>query len=304
MNLKVNLTPAANQFNTSEPPIGSKSKPSGAFLNVGDEKSKVGKQDLGTFTERLAEAFKNDNAEVIRALDELSESDKMEIATRSYLQMQGRIYSVRNKEEDDIKKIGGLKEEKAYYNELLEEAKNNGTAKIRNDKRDHFGFGDKAAGESVSTRDIEKALDDVQERIDEFIYPYGRDENGMGLTNSENERMTRDYIAYGSVFQEITGLDASCLHPGDSLLLNKTDRTEENFIEKARENIDTLNGMSNDLRDLMKRYRDEQEEEIGGGNLSEEARVRMEAFDYVREQFVYGDQKTELRTLGILNTQA
>ena len=124
------------------------------------------------------------------------------------------------------------------------------------------------------------------------------------MSNPENERVTRDYIAYASVFQEITGLDANCLHPGDSLMLSKTDRNEDNFIEKARENIDGLNTMSKDLRDLMKKYRDEQEIEIGGGNLSEEARTRMEAFDYVREQFVYGDQKTELKTLGILDVKA
>ena len=54
----------------------------------------------------------------------------------------------------------------------------------------------------------------------------------------------------------------------------------------------------------MKKYRDEQEIEIGGGDLSEEERTRMEAFDYVREQFVYGNQSAELHTLGILNTQA
>jgi hypothetical protein len=304
MNVKVNLATAANQYNTPTQPIGAKSKQDGSFLNVGDETTKVGKQDMGTFTERLAEAFKNDNADVIRSLNELSDNDKMEIAMRSYLQMQGRIYSIKNKEEEDIRKFSSLKEEKAYYSDMLEEAKENGTAEIKDDKDARFAFADKKAGEKLSTRDIEKALEDVQERIDGFLYPYGRNEDGTGMSNPENERVTRDYIAYASVFQEITGLDADCLHPGDSLMLSKTDRNEDNFIEKARENIDGLNTMSKDLRDLLKKYKNEQEIEIGGGDLSEEARTRMEAFDYVREQFVYGNQKDELKTLGILDVKA
>ena len=304
MNVKVNLSTAANQFNTHTQPTAAKSKQDGSFLNVGDETTKVGKQDMGTFTERLAEAFKTDNAEVIRALDELSDSDKMEIAMRSYLQMQGRVHSAKSKEESDIRQFSALKEEKAYYSDMLEEAKENGTAEIKDDKDAKYMFSDRKAGEKLSTRDIEKALEDVQGRIDNFLYPYGRNEDGTAISTPENERMTRDYIAYASVFKEITGLDAKCLDPGDSLLLTKPDRNEDNFIEKARENIDSLNTMSKDLRDLMKKYRDEQEIEIGGGDLSEEARTRMEAFDYVREQFVYGNQSAELGTLGILNTQA
>lgn len=304
MNLKVNLSPAANQFNTPTQPIGARSKQSGAFLNVGDETTRVGNEDMGTFTERLAEAFKNDNAEVIRALDGLSDSDKMEIVMRSYLQMQGRIQSVKSKEESDIKAFGALKEEKAYYTDMLEKSKESGIAEIADDKDARFAFSDMKAGDKLSTRDIEKALDDVQERIDNFLYPYGKNEDGTGQSHRENERVTRDYIAYASVFQEITGLDADCLHPGDKLFLNKTDRTEENFIEKARENIDSLNGMSKDLRDLLKKYREEQDTEMGGGDLSEEARTRMEAFDYIREQFVYGNQVQEPKTLGILNVQA
>ncbi|MBP3858038.1 MAG: hypothetical protein IK990_20740, partial [Ruminiclostridium sp.] len=109
MNVKVNLSTAANQYNTPTQPIGAKSKQDGSFLNVGDETTKVGKQDMGTFTERLAEAFKTDNAEVIRALDELSDSDKMEIAMRSYLQMQGRVHSAKSKEESDIRQFSALK---------------------------------------------------------------------------------------------------------------------------------------------------------------------------------------------------
>ena len=304
MNLNVNLSPAANQFNTPTQPIGARSKQSGAFLNVGDETTRVGNEDMGTFTERLAEAFKNDNAEVIRALDGLSDSDKMEIVMRSYLQMQGRIQSVKSKEESDIKAFGALKEEKAYYTDMLEKSKESGIAEIADDKDARFAFSDMKAGDKLSTRDIEKALDDVQERIDNFLYPYGKNEDGTGQSHRENERVTRDYIAYASVFQEITGLDADCLHPGDKLFLNKTDRTEENFIEKAKENIDSLNGMSKDLRDLLKKYREEQDTEMGGGDLSEEARTRMEAFDYIREQFVYGNQVQEPKTLGILNVQA
>jgi hypothetical protein len=304
MNFKVDLAAAANQYNTPSRPMGAKSKETGAFLNVGDDTSRVGKQDMGTFTERLAEAFKSDNAEIIRALDELSESDKMEIAMRSYLQMQGRIYSAKNKEESDIKKFSSLKEEKSYYTDMLEKAQENGTAEIKDEKDARFAFSDKKAGEKVSTQDIEKALEDVQGRIDNFLYPYGRNEDGSAMSSRDNELMTRDYIAYASAFKEVTGLDADCLDPGDSLYLNKLDRNEDNFIEKARANINALDTMSNSLRDLMKQYRDEQETEIGGGDLSEEARTRMEAFDYVREQFVYGDQKTELKTLGILDVKA
>lgn len=303
MEVKVDLSAAANIYNTKKQPMNAKSKPDGSFLNVGDETTRVGK-DLESFTDRLAEAFKTDNADIIRALDGLSEQDKMEIAMRSYFQMQGRVMSIQSKEEADIKAFGALKDEKAYYSSLMEEAEKNGTAKLSGDKRGSYAFADKAVGTELTKDDIGKALDDVQERIDKFLYPYGKNEDGTAISDPNNERITRDYIAYAAVFEEVTGLKADCLDPGDSLLLHKLDRTEDNFIEKARENISDLKGMSKDLRDLMKRYKEEQSEEIGGGDLSEEARARMEAFDYVREQFIGGGNDIELKTLGILNTQA
>ena len=304
MNVKVNYSPAANQFNTPVKSAAAKSKPDGSFLNVGDQTTRVGKQDMDTFTERLAEAFRTDNAEVIRALDELSASDKMEIAMRSYLQMQGRVLSAKSKEESDIKEFNALEGEKAYYKGLLEDAKSTGLAKIGDDRYNHGVFSDLKPGDNVTSRDIEGALEDVQGRIDKFLYPKGKYEDGTAVPVFENERMTREYIGYAEAFREVTGYEADCLDPGDSLLLHKPDRTEENFLAKAHENIDTLNTMSKELGELIKRYRDEQETEIGGGDLSEEARTRMEAFSYVLNQFTLGDQSAELKTLGILNTQA
>ena len=304
MNVKVNLSPAANQFNTPTQPLASKSKQNGSFLNVGDETTKVGKEDMGTFAERLAESFKTDNAEIIRALDELSAQDKMEIAMRSYLQMQGRIISVSGKEESDIRKFRDLESEKAYYNRLLDESKDKGYAEIGEDQYNHYRFSDDAPGSRVSTRDIEEALDDVQGRIDDMIDPTRTFGGDRKLFDLANQQITKDYIAYGEAFKEVTGLEGDCLDPGDSLMWHKLDRTEDNFIEKAYENLDKLKGMSKDLYELMKKYKDEQVTEIGGGDLSEEARTRMEAFDYVREQFVYGNRETEIKTLGLLNTQA
>ena len=305
MKIIQSLEAARNHFNTA--PVGGgtakASAVNGAYLNAGEETSKVSGSDLDSFTERLANAFKTDNADIIRALDGLSETDKADIAARSYLQMQGRIISIRNKEEQDIKDFRELEDEKYNYKNMLEEAKESGGyIKVQKDSEKKWLFGDKEVGDTISVSEIEKALDDVQTRIDNFLAPYGRNEDGSAISSSGNEGVTRDYIAYAAVFEEMTGLKAP--DPGDSLLLHKLDRTEDDFVSKAQDNISKLNKLSKDLNSQWKRYRETNEEIVGNADLSEEARARLEAFEFIREQFAAGNDSGSLNSLGLLNTQA
>ncbi|MBQ9383502.1 MAG: hypothetical protein IJT87_04645 [Ruminiclostridium sp.] len=304
-NIVTSLKSAGNQFNTKAVGGGSSvlSAAKGAYLNAGDDTSKVAENDIDSFTERLANAFKTDNADVIRALDGLSEADKADIAARSYLQMQGRIISARNKEEQDIKDFRELEEEKYRYKDMLEEAKENGgCAKVKGDKDKRWLFGDREEGSTVTSKEIEDALDDVQSRIDRFLAPYGRNEDGSAISDPDNEVVTRDYIAYAAVFEEMTGLKTP--DPGDSLLLHKLDRDESNFVERAQDNINKLNKLSNDLNAQWKKYKDALKGKVGVGDLSEEARARLEAFEFIREKFASGTGTVTVSTLGLLDAQA
>lgn len=300
MNVKVNLEPAANRFNTNPENIGAK-KSKTAFLNAGDSTSEIAVDNRDSFTQRLAESFKNDNSELIRGLDQLSDSEKAELVMNSYLQMQGRLMSAVKNEEDDIKAFTALKNEKDYYNGLLNEAKENGTAKIENGK---YGFADLADGTDVTERSIDKQLEDVQERIDKFIYPYGRDENGNAINGPGNDSALANYRKYADIFEEITGLTGDCLNPGDELLRHKLDRDENNFLQKANESITTLKKFSNQLNNMKKEFFGESEIEIGGGKLSEEDRTRMEAFEFVRDNFINGGNSDGIEQIMYLDTKA
>ena len=92
----------------------------------------------------------------------------------------------------------------------------------------------------------------------------------------------------------------------DSLLLHKLDRNEENYISKADETISSLRQRSNDLHDLMERYRAQfkDDEDDGLNGLSEEAKVLMAAFDFVREQFVQGNTDASLSQLSAMDVKA
>ena len=304
-NIVSSLRSAGNQFNSKAVGGGSSvlSAAKGAYLNAGEKTSKVSENNIDSFTERLANAFKNDNADVIRALDGLSESDKADIAARSYLQMQGRIISIRNKEEQDIKTFRGLEDEKYHYKDMLERSEENGGfITVQGDSDKKWLFADKKNGDIISSGDISKALDDVQSRIDSFLAPYGRNEDGSAISSQDNEGFTRDYIAYAAVFEEMTGLKTP--DPGDSLLLNKLDRTEDDFVSKAQDNISKLNKLSDDLNSQWKKYKDTLKGEVGIGDLSEEARARLEAFEFIREKFASGTGVITVSTLGLLDAQA
>ena len=275
-----------------------KAKDQARYLNAGGETTEIAKT-LGNndaFSQKLADVFKRENSDLIQGLSELSDADKMEIAMNSYFQMQGRVVQAINREENDLKTFGSLEDEKARITSMLETAAAKG------------GGIDTDDGGELTTEDISKQLDDVQSRIDAFLAPYGKDEEGNARSSAFNESVKKDFAAYASVFEGVTGLHSDALDAADDLTLHKTDRDESNYVRKAQESINSLKeqskGLSSLKKDLLASFGEDPETE----RMSEEAMVKLAVFEFFREKFSYGGTQEELeeqiKSMTLLDTRA
>ena len=242
------------------------------YLNAGGETSEIHAVGRGSdaFSKKLSDVFRRGNSNLIHELNDLSDSDKAEIAANAYFQMQGRVYQAMKREEDDIAKFSALTEEKSRLTNMLAEQSD------------------------AQKNDTEKKLADVQERIDKFLAPFGGDGKENAAAEAMNGSAQKSFAAYSAVFEEITGIHSDALDAGDDLLIHKTDRTESNFIGKANESIDALKKQSNGLHDVKKLFFGEDDGDGDGTRLSDEAMVKMAVFEFFREQFAYGGSSDEL----------
>lgn len=261
-----------------------RAKEQAKYLNAGGETTEIAKT-LGNndaFSQKLADVFKRENSDLIQGLSELSDADKMEIAMNSYFQMQGRVYQAINREEADIKTFNSLADEKARVTSMLEQAQENG------------GGMETADGGELTTEDISKQLDDVQKRMDTFLAPYGRDDDGSTKSTAFNESVKKDFAAYASAFEGVTGMRSDALDASDNLNLHKTDRDESNFVQKAQASINELKKQSDGLTSLKKDFLASVGEDPASERMSEEAMVKLAVFEFFREKFSYGGTQEEL----------
>ena len=93
------------------------------YLNAGGETSEIHAVGRGSdaFSKKLSDVFRRGNSNLIHELNDLSDSDKAEIAANAYFQMQGRVYQAMKREEDDIAKFSALTEEKSRLTNMLAE---------------------------------------------------------------------------------------------------------------------------------------------------------------------------------------
>ncbi len=261
-----------------------KAKEQARYLNAGGETTEITRISAGNdaFSQKLADVFKRENSDLIQGLSELSDEDRMEIAMNSYFQMQGRVYQAINREEADLKTFSSLSDEKARISSMLEKAQANG------------GGIDTSDGVELTTEDISKQLDDVQSRMDVFLAPYGRDGEGAAKSSAFNESVRKDFAAYASVFEGVTGLRSEALDATADLTLHKTDRDESNYAQKAQASINALKeqseGLSSLKKDLLSSFGKDPETE----RLSDEAMVKLAVFEFFREKFSYGGTQEEL----------
>lgn len=276
-----------------------KAKEQTKYLNAGGSTSEVKSRMIAqndAFSQKLSDVFRREHSDLIHGLSELSDEDRKEIAMNSYFQMQGRVVQAVRREENDIRTFSSIADEKAGITALLEKAKANG------------GGLDNPDGSETTTEELEKKLENTQAKMDAFLAPYGRDEEGKTKTNALNESVRKDFAAYASVFAGVTGLSSDALEASEALTVHKTDRDESNFIQKANESIGALKKQSDGLTALKRDFLGSIGEDPETERMSEEAMVKLAVFEFFREKFAYGGDQEELeetlKSMSLLNTTA
>ena len=275
-----------------------KAKEQAKYLNAGGSTSEVRSTMLAqndAFSQKLSDVFRREHSDLIHGLSELSDADRKEIAMNSYFQMQGRVVQAIRREENDIRTFNSISAEKAGISALLEKAEASGGI-------------DGADGSETTTEELKDRLAKVQEKMDAFLAPYGRNEDGSAKTNAFNDSVKKDFAAYASVFAGVTGLSSDALEASSALTVHKTDRDESNYLQKANESLNELKKQSDGLTSLKKDFLGSIGEDPESERMSEEAMVKLAVFEFFRETFAYGgDQKQleeTLKSMSLLNTTA
>ncbi|MCR4779725.1 MAG: hypothetical protein K5876_01375 [Ruminiclostridium sp.] len=275
-----------------------KAKEQAKYLNAGGSTTEVRSTMLAqndAFSQKLSDVFRREHSDLIHGLSELSDADRKEIAMNSYFQMQGRVVQAIRREENDIRTFNSISAEKAGISALLEKAEASGGI-------------DGADGSETTPEELKDRLAKVQEKMDAFLAPYGRNEDGSAKTNAFNDSVKKDFAAYASVFAGVTGLSSDALEASSALTVHKTDRDESNYLQKANESLNELKKQSDGLTSLKKDFLGIIGEDPESERMSEEAMVKLAVFEFFRETFAYGgDQKQleeTLKSMSLLNTTA
>ena len=275
-----------------------KAKEQAKYLNAGGSTSEVRSTMLAqndAFSQKLSDVFRREHSDLIHGLSELSDADRKEIAMNSYFQMQGRVVQAIRREENDIRTVNSISAERAGISALLEKAEASGGI-------------DGADGSETTTEELKDRLAKVQEKMDAFLAPYGRNEDGSAKTNAFNDSVKKDFAAYASVFAGVTGLSSDALEASSALTVHKTDRDESSYLQKANESLNELKKQSDGLTSLKKDFLGSIGEDPESERMSEEAMVKLAVFEFFRETFAYGgDQKQleeTLKSMSLLNTTA
>lgn len=221
------------------------------FTMAGTEKTEKNAEER---TKKLSAA----KEELVRKLSGFTEEDKWEIAFDSYLGMQRSLLELKHTAKDQLDIFSYVQEEKAYYNHLSE---NGGLIEGRG-KFDYEGMCD---GSTVDIDEVCQKLTKLQDRINGWFkerpekpkfYEHPENFPHLYLTSefmcSLSEKV---YAYYSAVFSAATGFSADVLNieKGD-LQFDRKGLTEENFMERATEYLDSINERSKQLADLWSEY--------------------------------------------------
>lgn len=253
-----NLNPTANTGGKASPksPKGSVNAPADfnrrfdTFTMTGTDKTqKTNKPENNSKTIDTAKQ------ELIRKLSEYSDEDKANIAFGSFVEMKKSLLTAKSYVEKQISSFNNLKSQQKYYTDL---AKNGGYIGAEG----KYAFSKGKEGDFATISDISKQLDNVQHRLDilcgkvegtgsEANYLMG--ENSVAaLFHKMNEKL---FAAEAATFSAVTGIDDSALeiNPGD-FDFDKTDVTEENFLEKANAVIESIEVREKAVTDMWTQY--------------------------------------------------
>lgn len=223
-------------------------------------------------------------ADKTRKLSELPKTEKIKEAAKSYSSMQAALLWKITDEQNKIKCFNEYKEKVSYYSGLL---KGNETdnAIVITDKR--FELSEKFSDTDIIGRDvIEGYLNKAATSLKRMAEPV--DLNDKRFHEFRNITLRSVFRNSAADFAAVTGMTADCLNTegDDSLLWHANDRTVENYVQKAEENIERLKARSNGLYQLMQDYK----KSIGMDDFEDlfdmTDNYKMNALEEIRRQFL------------------
>ncbi len=227
------------------------SKVAGTLTVTGSNRTVNSNKPAGRFdTFTLVGTGESDNAsklsfeksELIRNLDNMSEEEKTEAAVTSYIEMQKCCKSALDRYETDMYSFKSLQEKKAYYNELKSQGG------VISEEGGKYAFSESSAGSVIGKKEIDAALSEVQERINRFIMAPTDETAGYELTD-------KIFRSASQAFSKATGLSDNALNlDDDSFCKFREGLTEENYLEKTNEAINSIKNRSGQLRSVMNDY--------------------------------------------------
>lgn len=197
---------------------------------------------VGTREPNEANKLSFEKADLIRNLDNMSEEEKVDVAVCSYLDMQISCKEALESQELRTNIFKMCQEEKAYYNELKSQGG------VISEEGGKYAFTGMKVGTVVDISSIEAALYDAQEKIDSLIIP----PDGSDSFGSSIDKMFR---TEAEAFSAATGISDDALNLNDdSFYKIRAGLTEENYLEKANETMNSIRERSEQLAKVMGDY--------------------------------------------------
>lgn len=197
---------------------------------------------VGTGESDKATKLSFEKSELIKNLESMSEEEKAEAAVNSYLSMQLDCREALGIHELRVNIFKMNQEEKAYYNELKEQGG------VISEEYGKYAFTGMKAGTAIDMDSIEAALSEVQQKIDSLIIP--PDGN-----ISFDDFVDRSFRSSAAIFSAATGISDDALNLNDdSFYKIRAGLTEENFLEKENEAINSIRERSEQLSKVMGEY--------------------------------------------------
>ncbi len=234
------ITTNINAANTNLSSAKKTTAPKGKLNVLGDKDSSVSKNEQSAF--ETPTTVNADKAELVRNLSSLSKEEKADAAYYSYMDMQICCKSAVDSLEVKRYCFSSLKEQKAYYTDLLEKG---GAISEQGGKYEFFG---EKEGTFVNREDIEEALSKVQGYINNYLVEPDEKTSSLEM----NEKLFKSSAA---VFSAATGINDDALSlEDDSFKKVKGGLTEENYLERITNDINSIKDRSKRITGIMTEY--------------------------------------------------
>ncbi len=245
-NINVTNTSLSAVKKNNHNPIVSKGK----FNISGSDNSKTDQIKAPKNTDKT-EGLSAENAKLVRglsSLSSLSKEEKAEAVFGAYMGMQNCLRSELDSLETKRSCFSYLKEQKAYYTDLIEKGG------VISEDRGKYEFFSKTQGDVIDMKDIESELSKVQERINCYLpdkWQNKPDEVFLAFSDL-NHRLFKEDAA---IFSALTGISDNALTVNDdSLIRIKSGLTEDNYLDRIDGDINSIKDRLKQITDIMVDY--------------------------------------------------